>query len=166
MSTHRYQDIRFKPESLERIEQINEIIDEYVAQGFRLTVRKLYYQLVARGIIENTERSYKNTTGIVNDGKMAGLIAWKPSIFMPRAACRLVLEVTAVRVERLQEISGLNAEAEGVRLTAGAALWPHVNRSDKMKTAYRALWDSLNAKRGFGWDVNPLVWVIEFKRTT
>ena len=88
---------------------------------------------------------------------------WKRSIFMPRAACRLVLEVTDVRVERLREISEEDAEAEGVELEGGAALWPHINRGDKMKSAYRYLWDSLNAKRA-PWLSNPWVWVIEFKK--
>ncbi len=45
-------------------------------QGYRLTVRQLYYQLVARGIIENTERSYKKTTVLVNDAKLAGMLDW------------------------------------------------------------------------------------------
>ena len=88
---------------------------------------------------------------------------WTPSIFMPRWACRLVLEVTDVRVEKLQEISEADAEAEGVELQGGAALWPHINRGDKMKSAYRDLWDSLNAKRA-PWASNPWVWVISFRR--
>lgn len=72
----KYADINFRQDTLSLIELMNRIIDEYIEQGFRLTVRQLYYQLVARAVIENTERSYKRTTGIVNDARMAGLMDW------------------------------------------------------------------------------------------
>lgn len=71
-----YKNVNFTPKTLEHIVLIGGIIDEYVAQGYRLTVRQLYYQLVARGIIENTMQSYKRTTGVVNDARMAGLLDW------------------------------------------------------------------------------------------
>jgi hypothetical protein len=71
-----YQSFDFKPETLEKIKLVNEIVREYMAQGYVLTVRQLYYQLVARGHIENTERSYKRTTGMVNDARLAGLVDW------------------------------------------------------------------------------------------
>src|SRR5665213_681237 len=61
---------------LEMIEVINAIITDMGKQGYTLTLRQLYYQLVARGLIENTERSYKNTGTLVTDGRMAGLISW------------------------------------------------------------------------------------------
>jgi hypothetical protein len=67
-----YKNVNFTPRTLEHIAVIGGIIGEYVAQGYRLTVRQLYYQLVARGIIENTMQSYKRTTGVVNDARMAG----------------------------------------------------------------------------------------------
>jgi len=76
MSKEFYQSTNFRPESLALIETINEIVDDYVEQGYRLTVRQLYYQLVSKAIVENTERSYKKITGLVNDGKLAGLIDW------------------------------------------------------------------------------------------
>ena len=72
-----YQAFNFRSDTLNMIDIINGVVDEYIAQGYRLTVRQLYYQLVARAIIENSERSYKRTTGIVNDGKIAGLIDWE-----------------------------------------------------------------------------------------
>lgn len=71
-----YQDIKFRRETLGLIDTMNVIIEDYVRQGYRLTVRQLYYQLVARDIIENTERSYKRTTSIVNDARLAGLMDW------------------------------------------------------------------------------------------
>lgn len=58
------------------IDQANEIIAEYVAAGFRLTVRQLYYQFVARGLLPNTERQYKRLGEIIGDGRDAGLIDW------------------------------------------------------------------------------------------
>lgn len=66
----------FRAETLALIGTVNAIIDEYIAAGYRLTVRQLYYQCVARGIIENTMKSYKRMASIVNDGRLAGLIDW------------------------------------------------------------------------------------------
>jgi hypothetical protein len=79
---------------------------------------------------------------------------WRPAIHMPRAACRLMLEVTAVRVERLQEITEDDARAEGISAPT----------SGSFRGGYAILWDSLNAKRGFGWATNPWVWVVTFDR--
>ncbi len=67
----------FSESNLKIIEQANEIIDEYQAQGFTLTLRQLYYQFVARDLIPNTMQSYKRLGTIVNDGRMAGLISWE-----------------------------------------------------------------------------------------
>lgn len=66
----------FKPETLRLVRFISDIVDEYQEQGYVLTVRQLYYQLVARDIIPNTLQSYKTTAGIINDAKHAGLLDW------------------------------------------------------------------------------------------
>ncbi len=71
-----YVDIRFRQASLDLIEIINSVIDEYSSQGYELTLRQAYYQLVARGYIPNNERSYKNIGSLINDGRLAGLIDW------------------------------------------------------------------------------------------
>jgi len=71
-----YVDIRFRQASLDLIEIINSVIEEYSAQGYELTLRQAYYQLVARGYIPNNERSYKNIGSLINDGRLAGLIDW------------------------------------------------------------------------------------------
>ena len=71
-----YKEIKFKPNSLRMIDAINDIIDEYSAAGYTLTVRQLYYQLVARAIVENTLRSYKNVASLINDARIAGMIDW------------------------------------------------------------------------------------------
>ena len=71
---------------------------------------------------------------------------WKPSIFMPRETCRIRLMVEAVRVERLQDISVMDAIAEGV----------------ESRDSYKTSWESINGKGS--WDKNPWVWVIKFRR--
>lgn len=76
MSKVQYKDIKFQAKSLELIERVNSIISEYDAQGYELTLRQVYYQLVARGFIPNNERSYKNLGELINNGRLAGLIDW------------------------------------------------------------------------------------------
>lgn len=68
---------RFSGESAKRIGQANEIIEEYKAQGYELTLRQLYYQFVARDLIANTMREYKNLGSIINDARLAGLVSWE-----------------------------------------------------------------------------------------
>lgn len=71
-----YKEINFRGKSLELIKLINQVVDEYSSQGYELTLRQTYYQLVARGYIPNNERSYKNIGNLINDGRLAGLIDW------------------------------------------------------------------------------------------
>ncbi len=72
-----YEEWNPKPESVAKIDLVNQIIKEYQAQNYVLTLRQLYYQLVARGHIDNTERSYKNLGTLVTKGRMAGMISWR-----------------------------------------------------------------------------------------
>ena len=82
--------------------------------------------------------------------------AWRPSIFMPRWASRITLEITGVRVERLQEISEDDALAEGVK--------PLLPVADvRYRPAFQNLWGKINGKRA-PWASDPWVWVVEFKR--
>jgi hypothetical protein len=67
---------RFNKSSLAIIDKANEIIAEYQAQGFVLTLRQLYYQFVARDLIPNRQTEYKRLGSIINDGRLAGLIDW------------------------------------------------------------------------------------------
>jgi hypothetical protein len=102
---------------------------------------------------------------------------WRPSIFMPRWASRITLEITGVRVERVCDIINLDAYNEGFSSNEcdtcdGTGYWSdgeycedcsgegHISESGN----FRALWDSINAKRGYGWEANPWVWVVEFKQ--
>ena len=66
----------FRDTTLVLVYEANEIIAEYAAQGFTLTLRQLYYQFVARDLIPNTQRSYKRLGSVVNDARLAGLIDW------------------------------------------------------------------------------------------
>lgn len=66
----------FRDGSLRIIEQANDIIEEYIAQGFDLTLRQLYYQFVSRDLIANTQKEYKRLGSIINDARLAGLIDW------------------------------------------------------------------------------------------
>jgi len=66
----------FRADTQTRIGQANKIIAEYQAQGFKLTLRQLYYQFVSRDLISNTVQSYKSIGDVVNDGRLAGLIDW------------------------------------------------------------------------------------------
>jgi hypothetical protein len=76
MARETYKDIRFNTSTRALIAVMNEIVEDYTEQGFRLTVRQLYYQLVARDIVPNTERSYQRVTSIVNDARVGGAMDW------------------------------------------------------------------------------------------
>lgn len=95
---------------------------------------------------------------------------WKPSIHMPKAACRLFLEITYVRVERLQDISEQDAIAEGVKFDIqkdiGTFWWDYINGGFNIflnaYKSFKSLWSSINGADS--WNANPWVWVVEFKR--
>ncbi len=117
-------------------------------------------------------------------------IRWKPSIHMPRVASRIQLEVLTVTAERVNDISEQDAIAEGVisddgyPCEYGELPCPSCNgygvhgavgenlgyievdcvECDTYKKRFKILWNSINEKRGFGWDTNPWVWVVKFKR--
>lgn len=76
MSLHSYKDINFTAAKRELIEVCNDIIRDYQRQGYTMSVRQLYYQLVARDAIENTVQSYKRIADTINDARMAGLVRW------------------------------------------------------------------------------------------
>jgi hypothetical protein len=88
---------------------------------------------------------------------------WRPSIHMPRWASRITLEITGVRVERVQDISECDAKAEGAEAASDDVL-RDTPRGNTYRAGFARLWDSINGPRGYGWDVNPWVWVVEFRR--
>jgi len=112
--------------------------------GDLLWVKETYARNGEYGYVYNNGSRYffKAT-----EEKLPKEIRWKPSIFMPREACRLFLRVVEVREEQLWEITEPDADMEGL---------PNV-------FTFERLWDSLNKKRGYGWGTNPLVKVITFE---
>lgn len=95
---------------------------------------------------------------------------WKPSIHMPRWACRTVLEITEIRVQRLQDISEEDAKAEGIEyhngLGVGHSGYRHISSHGYVygtaTEAYRVLWESINGEGSC--EENPWVWALTFKR--
>lgn len=102
------------------------------------------------------------------DGECLEIEPWRPSIHMPRWASRLALEITGIRVERLQDISEADAIAEGCTQFPNGYYrgGPHkVSGLKQMASAvhaYRDLWESINGAGS--WDANPWIWVVDFKR--
>lgn len=88
----------------------------------------------------------------------------RPSIFMPKWASRIWLEITGVRIERLQDITEDDAKAEGVEIRPSAGIASNVCKGSPgpAQFEYYALWESINGKGS--WDLNPWVWVYEFRR--
>ena len=84
---------------------------------------------------------------------------WTPSTHMPRSLSRITLEITDVQVERVQDIHEEDAIAEGIDPRKLSYL-----SGERAVTKFSVLWNSIYAARGLGWDVNPWVWVVTFKR--
>ena len=86
---------------------------------------------------------------------------WTSPMFMPRWASRILLEITDIRVERLQDISCEDAVKEGFSDKKPSGMQPAMMPNPKAD--FRNYWDTLNAKKGYPWSSNPWVWVVEFK---
>lgn len=123
----------------------------YGQLGDRLWVRETFSPTMDGGALYRADPMY--------DGMKPGDFAWswKPSIFMPRWASRITLEITAVRVERLRDISDDDAVSEGYYFAPNRC-------PDEFDPAgwYESLWESINGPGS--WAANPWVWVIEFQR--
>lgn len=112
--------------------------------------------------LENTWATLSDPANYQIDNRAADR-RWRPSIHMPRWASRLTLEVVSVRVERLWDITEEGALAEGVLpLYAHGAI--EAGHAYTAIPRFRNLWNSINEKRGFGWEKNPWVRAVEFKR--
>lgn len=97
---------------------------------------------------------YRADTDTVPHG---GYWRWRGGTYMPRWASRLTLQIKDVRVERIRDISGYDALAEGVTLSE------MLNGPADPTADFAPLWDAMHEKRGHGWAVNPWVWVIDFE---
>ena len=133
----------------------------YGVPGNRLWVKETFQEV-------DDSDEYKVRLGPIYRADADDLGPWVPSIFMPRKYSRITLEIVSVRVQRVQEISEEDAEAEGVeRCGPGNGEGFHgPTVAELYRWGYRNGWNAINAKRGFSWDKNPWVWVIEFKRVT
>lgn len=143
----------------------------YGQPGDRLWVRETWATFAGCGTV-----TYRASN---DDNPMGSPERWRPSIHMPRWASRIDLEVTGVRVERLQDISEADAMAEGIQLLNGRYTFNGgLHESRTAVESFQALWDSINgqphierddsgreiARHDFSWDANPWVWVVEFRR--
>lgn len=146
----------------------------YGQPGDRLWVRESFQPLFADGIENHWETNWKTGKGYAisypaTDGIQEFVdaddnisSACKPSIHMPRWASRILLEITAIRVERLQDISEADARAEGAPLELGELERLILGAKAKHRSGFVRLWQSINGEQS--WHENPWVWVVEFKR--
>lgn len=131
-----FKSVNFRGESLSLIHACELVIDSYQAQGLRLTLRQLYYQLVTKNIIPNTDRSYKNLGNLVADARMAGLLDWD------------AIEDRVRRPRRASEFSGLADLTEAALRSYRLPRW-------KGQECYAELWVEKDALAGV---LEPLAW--------
>jgi len=142
----------------------------YGQPGDRLWVRETFQRFTDDGeiIYKADPAAFKAMNELKRDGCLEA--RWRPSIHMPRWASRILLEVTAVRVERLQDISRGDAMAEGIQPLIGSDgpnYWTvcvnDVNiNAPTAQDCFGMLWGYINGADS--WAANPWVWVVEFKR--
>ena len=159
-------DWQFVEDTCQLADTVSTVRCPYGQPGDRLWVRETWWRdeednSIIYRVDANSDIVYvnKHETGLAKYN-------WRPSIFMPRAASRITLEITAVRVERLQDISGADAQAEGI-VPDGDGGWHLADTRHYMGdpiSSYASLWEYINGADS--WDLNPWVWVIEFKKVT
>lgn len=151
-----------QPENCQVRQEIGDPRCPFGSVGDRLWVRETYKIVPAAAIKcgdvgaispfdRNNAAVYRCGCDRVPDGT-----PWMPSIFMPRWASRIQLEILEINIQKLQRITELQAKAEGAT---------PICCSESYRDAFRRLWDGLHKPYGLaGWDANPWVWAIEFKR--
>lgn len=136
----------------------------YGKPGGILYVRETFFAHIGFKLGDNKGVCYKADLEVLNyyqpDSKKRWY-TWKPSIHMPKKFSRIKLLIKEIRVERVQEITEDAAIKEGLKQ---APEWFQDEPMQFARQRFSALWDSLNKKRGFGWDTNCFVWVIKFER--
>lgn len=131
----------------------------YGKPGDRLWVKETWRTVAeANGIPPRDLTNVESFTHYEADGPDRTMGKLRPSIFMPRWASRITLEVAGIRVERLQDISEADARAEGTLSTR----MPNGINWSVAQVGYKHLWESINGPGS--WDANPWVWVVEFSR--
>ncbi|MFG6159674.1 hypothetical protein ACGTNG_12780 [Halomonas sp. 1390] len=148
----------------------------YGQPGDRLWVREAhalvpitaYAQSIGVDIAQDPDDDYEAAIYRTGWERSTSGFRWRPSIHMPRWACRLLLEVTDVRVERLQDTTEADARAEGAAFHDGMGVghsgWRHDQKEvhEDARSSFARLWKSINGDGS--WDANPWVWVLEFRR--
>lgn len=131
-----------------------EYANPYGTPGDRLWVRETWRPSQVEGTAWHKADGKDNEHGL-----------WKSPMHMPRWASRILLEITDVKVEKLKDITATDILAEGIKKETQYNQHLMTTTLDKveMSVQFLLLWDSINAKRGYGWDSNPWVWVITFK---
>lgn len=137
-----------------------EVVNRYGKPGERLWVRETFRPSVCGDFAYRADKQIYEISEAKILSKAYPSLRWKPSIFMPRSVSRISLEITNVRVERLQDISEEGAKAEGV-----TRLPRHNNDvyGETNREAFERLWDQINGKK-HPWASNPWLWVVEFRR--
>ena len=135
----------------------------WVREAFAIVPRTAYR--CSEGVQQTLRPDDDHDAAIYREGwvRSTGGFRWRPSIHMPRWASRINLEITGVRVEKLQDISVTDALAEGVNVNPDHHGKPRTSIYSPVQ-AYRDLWESINGPGS--WEANPWVWVVEFKRVT
>lgn len=163
----------------------------YGVVGDRLWVRETWQSFFSEEVTQNHQQGARSFSGVpaetvkghymffyyradgeVPDDPKYGKAVWRPSIFMPRWASRITLEITDIKVERLQDITEEDAAKEGINQHpyeyADSTYYderPEIAGLEANIAAFAGLWDSINGQKpGKTWQDNPWVWVIEFKR--
>lgn len=127
--------------------------------GDILWVRETFARVLYGYETETIYRADEQNLALLGDA----FSGWKPSTFMPRTCCRLKLKIKSINLEPIQDISNTDILSEGTyfdKSTPGI----HPDPFEDFEQGFINLWDSINKKRGYGWDTNPWVWVIEFKK--
>jgi len=170
----------------------NQVQCPYGHPGDILLVRETYYAYgwwIKNGKTKSGKQKWKFVDFTVSDNnglycyegckpseiitkREANVMGWykRPSLFMPKAACRIFLKVKSVRVERLQDISEQDAKAEGAQRgifrdgpnTEKGEFQLELNNHSDYKNGFQFIWQSINGKQS--WEANPWVWVIKFDR--
>lgn len=142
----------------------------YGTPGDRLWVRETWRTYASlddippRSIAPGAGVQYEaGGSNLIGVNRLHGTGKLRPGMFMPRWASRITLEITAVRVERLQDISNEDALAEGITLHPDHHGKPRDSLYGPVQT-YRDLWESIDGQGS--WGVNPWVWVVEFRAVT
>jgi hypothetical protein len=140
-----------------------QIVSPYGYPGDRLWVKETFAKS-PRGFVYHADWKDSHGQEVVDleTGETIPLV-WKSSRFMPRKASRITLEVVRTRVQKLREINDDDAIREGISALLGPPIYEQYFACER-RTAFKEIWNMINAKRGYSWENNPWVWVVYFEK--